>query len=296
MAWSGEDDRRNIRPRDAGPTLEAVGARLWPFVLTVFFGILFAGIADLAWLTAIGTTLPWFTSGISAQVYTATLTTATIATLILASLAANKLALLDARARAVAAREAGDPGNPTRFSVEPSRSVVLAPSRPPRAEGLDSIISELERFAERPLVQVRNQASDPSGMGTSRGGGLPGLPLGRYKMSPGTREALRRARGLVWQTVAGPLAMFLVFISIAGAMLPGSGAFAQTHYQLNTGLVLFLGYGWPFLVAWSIAAIALLHVLVRADSVENLAPDPMSPGDVASDRSTPRGNALYDRR
>ena len=79
-------------------------------------------------------------------------------------------------------------------------------------------------------------------------------------------------------------------------MLPGSGSFAQTHFQLNTGLILFLGYGWPFLVAWSIAAIALLHVLVRADSVENLAPDPMSPGDVASDRSTPRGNALYDRR
>src|SRR5438876_3791191 len=148
MAWSGEDDRRNIGPRAAGPALEAVGARLWPFVLTVFLGILFAGIADLAWLTAIGTTLPWFTSGISAQVYTATLTTATIATLILASLAANKLALLDARARAVAAREAGDPGTPTRFSVEPSRSVVLAPSRPPRADSLDPIISALERSAE----------------------------------------------------------------------------------------------------------------------------------------------------
>src|SRR5947207_15241943 len=104
MAWSGEDDRRNIRPRDAGPALEAVGARLWPFVLTVFFGILFAGIADLAWLTAIGTTLPWFTSGISAQVYTATLPPATIAPLILPSLAPNKPALLQARARAVSAR------------------------------------------------------------------------------------------------------------------------------------------------------------------------------------------------
>src|SRR5256885_2220113 len=159
MAWYGDADRRDDRA-----SFEATGSsRLWPFVLTVFFGILFAGIADLAWLTAIGTTLPWFTSGISAQVYTATLTTATIATLILASLAANKLALLDARARAVAAREAGDPGNPTRFSVEPSRSVVLAPSRPPRAEGLDSIISELERFAERPLVPAVNHASDPCG-------------------------------------------------------------------------------------------------------------------------------------
>ncbi|TLZ96515.1 MAG: hypothetical protein E6J99_10395 [Methanobacteriota archaeon] len=195
MAWSGDDDRRDVRPRDAGPSLETVGARLWPFVLTVFFGILFAGIADLAWLTAIGTTGPWFTSGISSQVYTATLTTATIATLILASLAANKLALLDGRARAVAAREAGDPGTPTRFPVEPSGSVVLAPSRPPRAEGLDSIISELERYAEGPLVQVRNRAGDPTGVGTSRGGAFPGLPLGHYKMSPGTREArFRRVR------------------------------------------------------------------------------------------------------
>src|SRR5439155_2953123 len=176
-------------------------------------------------------------------------TRGTVATLTLAALAANKLALLDARARAVAAREAGDPGNPTRFSVEPSRSVVLAPSRPARAEGLDSIISELERFAERPLVQVRNQTSDPSGVGMSRGGGLPGLPLGRYKMSPGTREALRRARGLVWQTVAAPPRMFLAFIPTPAAILPGSARSAQPHYHLNTGPVLFLGYGWPFLVA-----------------------------------------------
>src|SRR5206468_2439797 len=122
MAWSGDDDRRDARPRDAGPSLETVGARLWPFALTVFFGI--------------------------------------------------------------------------RFPVEPSGSVVLAPSRPPRAEGLDSIISELERYAEGPLVQVRNRAGDPTGVGPSRGGGFPGLPLGHYKMSPGTREALRRARGL----------------------------------------------------------------------------------------------------
>src|SRR5437763_13713584 len=92
MAWSGDDDRRDIRPRDAGPSLETVGARLWPFVLTVFFGILFAGIADLAWLTAIGTTGPWFTSGISSQAYTATLTTAPIAPLTLPSPAAHKRA------------------------------------------------------------------------------------------------------------------------------------------------------------------------------------------------------------
>src|SRR5437660_1018588 len=186
MAWYGDAD-----PRDERASFEATGgSRLWPFVLTVFFGILFAGIADLAWLTATGTTAPWFTSTVSAQVYTATLSTATIATLILASLAASKLTLLESRARATMARKIDEGAANPRIPVEAPRSVVLAPSRNAPAEGLDQILSELERFAEGPMVAVR----------------------------------------------------------------------------------------------------------VRADSVENLAPDPMSPGDVASDRSTPRGNALYDRR
>src|SRR2546426_7974715 len=293
MAWFGDADPRERRtPRDA------VGStRLWPFVLTVFFGILFAGIADLAWLTATGSTAPWFTGAVSAQVYTSTLTTATIATLILASLAASKLGLLDSRARAAAGRQVDDRANAPRLPVEVPRSVVLAPSRTTRAEGLDQILSELERFAEGPMVEVRDrQTGGPIPRFLPQSSQRP-VVAGQGRVLPRvTRAALRRARGLVWQTVAGPLAVLLIFISVAGAMLPGSGAFAQTHFQLNTGLILFLGYGWPFLVAWSIAAIALLHVLVRADSVEDLAPDPMSPGDGPSDRSTPRGNALYDRR
>ena len=274
MGWSG-----GVGPRESRPFTEGAGsARLWPFVLTVFFGIVFAGIADLAWLTAIGTTAPWFTSAVSGQVYTATLTTATIATLILASLAASRLTVLDGRARAAAAREAGDRPDGERPPVEVSRSVVLAPNRKARAQGLDQILSELERYAEKPLVEVRDQMTGgPIQMSMAPPGQrTPGAARGR-KMPPAIREALRRARGLVWQTVSGPLAMFLVFISIAGAMLPGSGAFAQTHYQLNTGLILFLGYGWPFLVAWTIAAIALLHVLVRADTFERMPPPtPMS--------------------
>ena len=293
MAWYGDAD-----PRDDRASFEATGSsRLWPFVLTVFFGILFAGIADLSWLTATGTTAPWFTSAVSAQVYTATLSTATIATLILASLAASKLTLLESRARAAVARQVEEGAASPRIPVEAPRSVVIAPGRNPRAEGLDQILSELERFAEGPMVEVRDrQTGGPIPRFLPQSSQRP-VVAGQGRVLPRvTRAALRRARGLVWQTVAGPLAVLLIFISVAGAMLPGSGAFAQTHFQLNTGLILFLGYGWPFLVAWSIAAIALLHVLVRADSIENLAPDPMPRGDGPSDRSTPRGNALYDRR
>jgi hypothetical protein len=293
MAWYGAAD-----PRDERPSFETTGAsRLWPFVLTVFFGILFAGIADLAWLTATGTNAPWFTSAVSAQVYTATLTTATIATLILASLAASKLAVLDSRARAAAAREVDEGTGSPRIPVEVPRSVVLAPNRTPRAEGLDQILSELERFADGPMVEVRDRQSGNS-IPTSlpRSAPRPGTPGPGRGMPPATRAALRRARGLVWQTVAGPLAVFLIFISVAGAMLPGTGAFAQTHFQLNTGIVLFLGYGWPFLVAWAVAAIALLHVLVRAEAVEDVTPARAARGEGATERSTSRGNALYDRR
>jgi hypothetical protein len=293
MAWYGAAD-----PRDERPSFETTGAsRLWPFVLTVFFGILFAGIADLAWLTATGTNAPWFTSAVSAQVYTATLTTATIATLILASLAASKLAVLDSRARAAAAREVDEGTESPPIPVEVPRSVVLAPNRTPRAEGLDQILSELERFADGPMVEVRDRQSGNS-IPTSlpRSAPRPGISGPGRGMPPATRAALRRARGLVWQTVAGPLAVFLIFISVAGAMLPGSGAFAQTHFQLNTGIVLFLGYGWPFLVAWAVAAIALLHVLVRAEAVEDVTRARAARGEGATERSTSRGNALYDRR
>src|SRR2546428_7437403 len=117
MAWYGDAD-----PRDDRASFEATGSsRLWPFVLTVFFGILFAGIADLSWLTATGTTAPWFTSAVSAQAYTATLSTATIATLVLASLAASKPTLLESRARASVSRHAeADAARPRHPVEDPS--------------------------------------------------------------------------------------------------------------------------------------------------------------------------------
>ncbi len=42
----------------------------------------------------------------------------------------------------------------------------------------------------------------------------------------------------------------IVFLGIAGAMLPGAEGFATSHYMTNTALILFLGYGWPVLVGW----------------------------------------------
>jgi hypothetical protein len=200
-------------------------------------------------------------------VYTTTLTAATIATLIMASLAASKLAVLETKAREAAARDAADPTPSATIEVEVPETVVVAPPQPMRSEGLDQILSELHRFAEHTNARVDDRArrnEDRLGRMVRQ----EAMAVRDRTMPPAARIALRRARGLVWQTVAGPLVLFLAFISISGAMLPGSGAFAQAHYQLNTGLILFLSYAWPFLIAWAIASIALLQTLVRARSPE----------------------------
>jgi hypothetical protein len=260
--FGGAELRERIRPSPGGST-----ARIWPFVLTVCFGIVFMAIADLAWLTAIGTAGPWFKAETSSQVYTATLTTATIATLILASFATSRLSHLESRTGGGGDRDSDG------IAPEPEPPVdltnrVLVPEGPTQdPDGLDQILAEIGRFAAGPVVEVREKPA----VRLTPGPLSPSSPVmtveGSRDRRP-SRTLVRRARRLVWQTVAGPLIMFLIFIGISGAMLPATGGFAQEHYQLNTGLILFLGYGWPFLVAWSLAAIAVLHLAVRLEFSE----------------------------
>src|SRR5207244_11749688 len=72
------------------------------------------------------------------------------------------------------------------------------------------------------------------------------------------RARVEAAREAAAPSIAGPIIVALLFASAAGAMLPGSDAFAASHFQLNTGLILFLGYGWMLRVLWSVLPLALL--------------------------------------
>jgi hypothetical protein len=65
-----------------------------------------------------------------------------------------------------------------------------------------------------------------------------------------TRAVLQGAGARIWGAIAGPIGTAVVFLGIAGAMLPGAEGFAVTHYVLNTAVILFLAYGWPFLAGW----------------------------------------------
>lgn len=94
-----------------------------------------------------------------------------------------------------------------------------------------------------PVVVPQQQSNDP-----------------RDRFPP--QKSLRRAQWLVLQSVAGPLIMFLIIIAISARMLLGIDTFAQAYFQLNTGLILFLT-NTPFLIAWTLAAIAVLFLNTR---------------------------------
>jgi len=249
--------------------------RFAPFVLTVFFGIVFAAIADLAWLTAVKTTAPWFTSTISSQMYASTLTAGSLGALLLISIATGRLARLKPF-RWLPGSRGGFRRERTGTLVNGEAGASLAGGPPPAPEGIEQIIADLEKLTEVPLHDGREtgrggtvQVSVPRSVARSRGSPL------ESALTAGDPERSQAQRAFVWQTVAGPLAMLIVFVTIGGAMLPGSGAFAMAHFQLNTGLILFLGYGWAFLVAWTVVAILLLNAPAgdrTIPRIENIVP------------------------
>ena len=82
------------------------------------------------------------------------------------------------------------------------------------------------------------------------------------------RIAVRETRARLWWTAFAPVLGCIVFVAIAAPMMPGSEGFAAAHYQLNTGLILFLAYGLAPLVAWSLVSLGLISGFERQPVAE----------------------------
>src|SRR2546427_669089 len=85
------------------------------------------------------------------------------------------------------------------------------------------------------------------------------------------RARVELARASAAPSIAGPIVVALLFAVAAGAMLPGAETFAASHFQLNTALLLFLGYGWMFLLLWAVLGLSLLTTRSTFDA-RNLVP------------------------
>jgi len=194
-------------------------------VATLLFLGAFAVIAQLAWNTAIATSAPWFSSGISRDVYSTTMVAATVLVAVLAALASSQAASAAREARAL----------DLRLNILRGSGVI--------ASGTGGI--DIDRDIEDTLDEI---------LGGVDGSAAPIVTIDREALVlrevARARSALHKAGSRIWSAVAGPMAAGIVFLGLAGAMLPGSEGFAESHFMTNTALILFLGYGWPVLVGW----------------------------------------------
>jgi len=222
--------------------------RLRPAVVTAGFAALFAVIADLAWATAITTTGPWFSGTVSLVVYATALVLAAVLSVVLVHQATARVAQLTAslirlERRVVMLRAARTPREGA--SLPPA----VGDSGPEVLEARDSpVLLRLEREGHDTLVPLPQEARTMTGAARTE--------LLRQLLRE--RTAIREARARVWSTAAGPVLASVLFLAIAGPMLPGAEGFAAAHYALNTTLVLFLSYGFAPLVAWSLLALGLM--------------------------------------
>ena len=229
------------------------------------FGAVFAVIALFAVATAAGTSGPWFSAAISSQAYAASLVAAVVVAIALATAAVNHLGRLEDARRGLALRIAAMP----EADLLPAGEATLVTAEaiqvlPPSDEEVDELLTTLAT----PVPGA------PPGMEIEVTGTL--VEVSAALTAARTRKELmkallierarvEKARASAASSIGGPIAVALLFAVAAGAMLPGSDTFAASHFQLNTALLLFLGYGWMFLVLWAVLALSFLTTRTSPD-------------------------------
>jgi len=219
-------------------------------IVTAVFGIAFAAIANLAWATAASTSGPWYSPTVSLQMYSVSLGVAAILAMIIAIVASGHASRTDEALR--------DLNRQIAIMRGPSRSVEdsLIPRGGSIEFSLDDVLQELDAGGAETTLVAEKLGHD----GLVQLSSVPAAE--RREILRGLiaqRMVLQSLLSRVRIAVAGPLLGSVLFVAISASMLIGAEGFAQRNYQLNTALLLLLGYGWPVLVAWGAAAMMLLH-------------------------------------
>lgn len=230
-----------------------MGVRIPPVWTNVGFAVALLVVANLAWANAAPTTGPWFSAAVSIQVYSLTVLLALAIAVVLSVVALSRLGHIDAAARSLELRlEMNEPPAPGP-SPPPPRDIVQVDM--PTDDEVEDLLDAIADSMTEGLLQVEQARETPPKRADD--------PAAADRRTRRTVALLRReweeirgARSRIRVAAAGPVLASLAFLFLAAAMLPGSEGFAVQNFQLNTGLILFLAYGWVFLVAWGIAALA----------------------------------------
>lgn len=218
------------------------------------FGLALFLVAVLAWATAAATTGPWFSPTVSGQVYALSLLASILVALVLAALAGLRVFRIDDAVRALELRIAGLPEAASLPSAEHVTQEDLQ-NIAPSDEEVDELLAVLHTSTGAPIAEL-----EVTGTLLDVETAITGTKIRKEVLKAAVRQSAEllgdRVRGV--RSVAGPIVASFLLTAVAGAMLPGSEGFALRNFQLNTALVLFLGYAWAFLAAWAVAAVAML--------------------------------------
>src|SRR5438309_1157871 len=227
-------------------------------VVNVVFAVVFGLVAALAAATAAGTTDSWFSVEVSSLVFPTYIFATIVTAFVLFGFAATHVARLEDARRSIDLRIATIPESihlPTGAEVTITPDIVR--TIPPSDEEVDELLTTLATPTATSMPQGEIAVA---GTLVEISVALQATRTRKEVLRVLIRERIRveSDRRRVAGTVAGPIVVALLSAGMAGAMLPGVQGFAQTNFQLTTGVVLFLAYGLAFLVAWALAALASL--------------------------------------
>jgi len=207
-----------------------------PRALAAGFGAYFAIVGIATWLFARTLTFPWYQADLTRWVYTTFMLVAAIFLVGMGGLALSIRSSFTRQIREIDARL----GAVVRGSSQDS----MPPPLPETQEVPDTVDRDIDELLES-LSEVEATATQESqamdaGDGSGRGSLVEGDDSG-----PGTRrERLVQRRKFLGRYLFGPVLVAAFIVGLSGMMLPGADGFAQTNYQLNTTLILGIGYSW----------------------------------------------------
>ncbi len=238
---------------------------LRPRTLSVIFGIYFLLMAVIAWYS--GQTLGYhYTVDITRFSFTIYLLAGAI--FLVGVIAAAVLTARSLDSRIAAMESAGSPEETVYEEVvvtEDAPDEVPPPLAEDPVEGGDHVDRDIDELLVS-LQEMEEDAGAAEEVAEPAAADPTPAPAARTVHAKSTAtlgdsrrlSKLRTKRDGITSYFAGPALAAIGVVGISGAMLPGSDAFLQTYFQLNTALLLGLAYTFVGIAAYVAASILLV--------------------------------------
>ncbi len=140
--------------------------------------------------------------------------------------------------------------------VPPPLQEDPAPSGDHVDRDIDELLVSLQEMEQEAETSVPAEEEEPEPQPTRSAARSKSGAASKADVS--TAERLREKRNGVVSYFAGPALAAIGAIGVSAAMLPGSDAFLQSYFELNTSLLLGLGYSFVGIAAYVAASFLLL--------------------------------------